>query len=323
VEARQVGAWEQTAEDKVVWLDLDAVKQGISPRAGGLDRAHVLALSEVKGRWPPILVCRRDSRVIDGHHRLAAARLLGQTQVAAIWFDGDGEDAYVEAVRRNITHGLPLTLDDRRAAARQLLVRRPQWSDRSIGAVCGLSPRTVSRVRAAIGQQTTGGDFRIGRDGRLRRVSPRANHRLIIEAVKAQPGASLRSIAQSVGTSPETVRRVRQSLHQVDGGLTNGLAVPDPSNAVPVVSPRSEERCPVWLCPPCGADTAMMSTPDGKRFAEWYDRTDPGEDSLSNVDGVPLSRAYEVADGARRRARVWISFAKELEERTRARRAGG
>ena len=114
-----------------------------------------------------------------------------------------------------------------------------------------------------------------------------------------------------MGTSPETVRRVRQSLHQVDGDVTNRLAAPDPSNALPVVSPRSEERRRVRLCPPCGADTATISTPDGKRFAEWYDRTDPGEDSLSHVSGVPLSRAYEVADGARRRARVWISFAKD------------
>ena len=59
------------AED--VWVDLDRLKFGLSPRRRGVDRAHAAALAELEGGWPPILVFREDHRVIDG---AMAARYL-------------------------------------------------------------------------------------------------------------------------------------------------------------------------------------------------------------------------------------------------------
>src|SRR5262245_51672201 len=76
-----------------------------SRRANGLDPAHVARLAELPDRWPPIVVRRADSTVIDGQHRVAAARSLGLTHVRAVLFDGSSDDAYVEFVRCNVGHG--------------------------------------------------------------------------------------------------------------------------------------------------------------------------------------------------------------------------
>ena len=55
-------------------------------------------------------------------------RLLGQHEVAAVVFEGNSGEAFAEAVRCNVTHGLPLTLDERRTAALRLLRDLPDWS---------------------------------------------------------------------------------------------------------------------------------------------------------------------------------------------------
>jgi hypothetical protein len=55
-------------------------------------------------------------RVLDGMHRVRAAILRGDAVIAAVFFDGDADAGFVEAVRANISHGLPLTVADRKAA---------------------------------------------------------------------------------------------------------------------------------------------------------------------------------------------------------------
>ena len=120
-------------------------------RAGGLDDRHVNALAELEGRWPPLLVWAQHPEVVlDGAHRLEAARRLRQNTVQVVAFHGDADEAFVETVRRNITHGLPLTVPDRTRAGEQVLGRHPDWSDRRIAESCGLSPHTVARLRASL-----------------------------------------------------------------------------------------------------------------------------------------------------------------------------
>jgi ParB-like chromosome segregation protein Spo0J len=293
--------------EEVVWLETAALRAGPSLRAGGIDSGHVAALAELDGRWPPIVVRRGDNVVVDGRHRVAAAGLLGRTTVAAVWFHGTDEDLYAEAIRRNVEHGLPLTLDERKGAARRLLASHATWSDRRIAAVCGLSARTVARLRTAVSDDA--GDrsaaIRVGRDGRLRSVRPASTRERIMEALKARPEASLRAIARAVGTSPETVRRVRQRAQTRSG---HSVAA-------------SVER----LAPPAElvavGDPALASTSDGHRFASWFKRTSAVAHWTRYVEAMPLSRIYEVADEARRRADAWSQFAEAVETRARPRRA--
>jgi ParB-like chromosome segregation protein Spo0J len=307
-------------EAQVVSVEVDGLTLGLSPRARKLDPAHVAALVELAGRWPPILVRRADRRVIDGHHRVAAARRLGLRKMAAAQFDGSVEQAFVEAVRRNVEHGLPLTFNERKAAARRLISDQPQWSDRCIAQVCALSPRSVGKLRGTSAAGAAEMSYRIGRDGRGRPVRPESTRSRIIDAVQSNPDASLRTIAQAVGASPETVRRVRQSLEQRDQRHPSDVAgAPSQLNVVSLTPIAGSLIAPSLRS---GADSAVTSTPDGKHFADWFDRTGLDTNWRSHALAVPLSRVYEVADEARRRARDWSEFADLVERRAHASRAG-
>lgn len=130
---------------------MTTLRVGHQLRAGGLDDRHVKALAELEGRWPPLLVWAQHPEVVlDGAHRLEAARRLRLNTVQVAAFHGDADEAFVETVRRNITHGLPLTVPDRTRAGEQVLARHPGWSDRRIAEACGLSPHTVARLRAPL-----------------------------------------------------------------------------------------------------------------------------------------------------------------------------
>jgi hypothetical protein len=56
-------------------------------------------------------------RVIDGMYRLLAARMRGDSEIEARFFEGDDASSYVLAVKSNVEHGLPLSLADRKVAA--------------------------------------------------------------------------------------------------------------------------------------------------------------------------------------------------------------
>lgn len=306
-------------EPEAVWMELARLKVGLSPRERQVDPGHVVALAELQGQWPPILVARCDGMVIDGYHRVEAARSLGWSKVPALLFDGTPEEAFVEAVRRNVEHGLPLTIEERKAAARRLLSAHSNWSDRRIAEVCALSGRTVARLRAAGGQRTGDPEQRVCRDGRSRPTRPDATRLQILDAVQANPDASLRAIAQSVGTSPETVRRVRKDMNQQERpslAPARAGALKEATVVVPTrPAPLSIENV-LWT-----ADLAITSTPDGSRFADWFDRTNVAVDWRAYAMVVPLSRVYEIADEARRRSRAWSQFADVVEQRTRTSRA--
>ena len=130
-----------------VELSVDCLHEGPTARLGGVDQAHVRALMEVADRWPPILVQRSTLRIIDGVHRLYAARSLGWHRLRCAFFDGDASEAIIEGVRRNVEHGRPLTLRERKLAADRVLTMRPFWSDRLIGETVGLSATTIGALR--------------------------------------------------------------------------------------------------------------------------------------------------------------------------------
>ncbi|MEE3922534.1 ParB/RepB/Spo0J family partition protein [Micromonospora sp. BRA006-A] len=119
-------------------LPIACLRAADSPRLAGEDDLHAQTLAETDAPLPPILVHRGTMRVIDGMHRLRAAVLRGETQIAARLFDGTVEAAFVLAVQANVTHGLPLSLADREAAAQRILRSHPHWSDRAVATAAGL-----------------------------------------------------------------------------------------------------------------------------------------------------------------------------------------
>jgi ParB-like chromosome segregation protein Spo0J len=106
--------------------------------------------------------------VIDGMRRLRAAQLRGQSTIGVRFLDCGRNEIFVEQVRANVAHGLPLSLADRKATVERVLVTHPHWSDRTIAAVTGLAPKTVGRIRHDLAEQLPEATTRVGRDGYIR-----------------------------------------------------------------------------------------------------------------------------------------------------------
>jgi transposase-like protein len=311
-------------------VSLEALQVETYLREGGLNLAHVATLAELEGRWPPILVTRHDHVVIDGHHRVAAAQHLGLSEIPALFFDGSPQEAYVEFVRCNVGHGLPLTLPERKRAVGHILVANPDWSDRRLAKLCALSPTTVGRIRAELADRPDDhfgqSDTRIGQNGRVRSLHPERMRARVAEALAARPQSSLRAVAQAVGVSPETVRSVRKSLHSDGTGSRAGAKdshTDEPSVAdIAWLSDMLGRGRPATAMAPWQEDRALSSLDCGDGFVAWFDGASVEEaDCWRYLREVPLSRVYMVADEARRRARTWSTFAAALEDRVNQRAA--
>jgi transposase-like protein len=222
----------------VVTVPLSSVRPGESPRLAGEDKAHIARLAETEGALPPILV-DRDMRVIDGMHRLLAASLKGQHTVEVEIFRGSAAEAFLRSVEANVTHGLPLSLADRRAAAARIVALCPQMSDRAIGESTGLAARTVAAIRRRSSGAAPQLNARIGRDGRIRPLSGTEGRQRAAELLARHPGASLRAVARDAGVSPATVRDVRSRLERGEEP-----ALPRPRAAGTGADPAGPDQVP-------------------------------------------------------------------------------
>jgi ParB-like chromosome segregation protein Spo0J len=200
-------------------LPVESLRPGDSPRLNGISHRHAEVLAESGDELPAVLVQKGTMRVIDGMHRVHAARLRGRDTIAVRFADVDDDAAFLLAVETNIAHGLPLSLADRKAAADRIIEARPYWSDRAIARASGLSWKTVGALRARA-QAPAGGDRRVGRDGKVRPVNGAAGRQLAGELLARNPDAGLREIARAAGVSAATVRDVRDRLNRGEDALT-------------------------------------------------------------------------------------------------------
>jgi ParB-like chromosome segregation protein Spo0J len=197
----------------VVKVPIKSLRQSDSPRLSGENEEHALILAQSEDKFPPIIVQRTTMRVVDGMHRLRAAALRGEDQIEVRFFDGSEADAFVLAVEANITHGLPLSLSDRKAAAARIIGSHPHWSDRVVAAATGLSHKTVGAIRQRPSGEIPQTDVRVGHDGRVRPLNAAKGRMRAGELMTERPHASLRQIAQEAGISVETARSVRNRLN--------------------------------------------------------------------------------------------------------------
>ncbi len=192
---------------------VDSLVVGWRVRSAGVDVAHVRALAEVAGSLPPIVVHRPTMSVVDGLHRLRAAQHRGDVEIDVVFFDGTPAEAFVLAVTANTTHGLPLALADRKAAAARLIAEHGTWSDRRISTIAGLSHKTVGALRkCASGESTHSHTHRVGQDGRQWPLDTSVSRLEARRMLEDRPSASLREVAKATGLSPSTVREVRKRL---------------------------------------------------------------------------------------------------------------
>lgn len=245
-------------------VDIAELGAGMPLRSTGLDAAHVASLAAAEWPMRPILVHRPTMQVIDGHHRVAAAVGNGMDSIQANLFDGPLGVAIILALRANVSHGLPLSLADRKAAAQQLLECHGEWSDRSISVSAGLSAKVIAKLRCASedGQQLHG---RIGRDGRRRPLNAAAKRVWAAEVLSSQPGVSLRQVGRAVGLSPGTVRDVLARVQRGEDPVPGRTAAGDSQSYV-----RSGEGSPTSSVEPTrgtdapAQDPAQRSSSDGR-----------------------------------------------------------
>ncbi|GAA1244634.1 ParB N-terminal domain-containing protein [Kitasatospora nipponensis] len=304
---------------------------GDSPRSTGEDGEYVTLLAGLDTPLPPILVHRPSMKVIDGMHRLKAAFLRGQADIDVEFFEGTTEDAFLRAVSANVAHGLPLTRDDRRAAAARIMASHPQLSDREIARVAGLGAKAVATIRRSTTAHDAQAPSRIGRDGRVRPLSSAEGRTRAAELMREDPRASLRAVARTAGISPTTAGDVRRRLEagqaparvpRQPGDAENG-AVP----AVATAGARSRRRMQLLradtdlVLEKLLRDPSLRHREERRRLLRLLQHNAIGTHEWSELAAAVPSHCGElVMSLAQQYAETWLGFARELDERSRTSR---
>jgi ParB-like chromosome segregation protein Spo0J len=283
-----------------------------SPRQKGENIEHTRMLASMEVKLPPIVVHRSTMRVIDGMHRLGAARMRGDEKIEVRFFDGSDHEAFVLAVELNIAHGLPLSRADRTRAAERIIASHPTWSDRAVAAAAGLGARTVGNLR----QQVQAGSeikARMGRDGRVRPLDHTEGRVRASEIIRSRPDASLREIARDAGVSPSTARDVRQRIQRGE----------DPVQQVRTVVGSPVESGLASMLRGLKRDPALRLTESGRSVLRWiFSRAIRMEEWRDVSENVPPHCTYILADVARQCAEEWLQIANDLETRLDRQPAG-
>jgi hypothetical protein len=286
------------AVTEVVTVPVLSLRPADSPRLNGEDKGHILRLAEMDTPLPPILVDKRTMRVIDGMHRLMAASLRGRDTIEVIFFGGSEADMFLRAVQENVTHGLPLSQADRRAAAERIIASHPNMSDRAIGQVAGLAAKTVATIRKRSTDSVPQSNGRVGMDGKVRPLNWVEGRRRAAELLAQQPDASLRDIARGAGISPATVL-----LRSAPQPALRSLPTPQMPTATVARLLR---------------DPSLRNNEQGKGMLRLLHVNATGAEQLPDVAAVlPPHCVTVVLQLARQYAKMWHDFAIELDGRAR------
>jgi hypothetical protein len=284
-----------------------------------VDSEHVKVLAAIDGPLPPITVHDATLRVIDGAHRVHAARLRGEDSVRARLFHGDEAAAYVLSVQLNVTHGRPLSRSDRLAAAQRMVALCPRWSDRRIAVAAGVGAAAVTELRERSTARRGQMNVREGRDGRLRPLSAEDGRLRAARILAEEPAAPLRRVAAEAGIALGTAKDVRDRLRAGRSPL------PDRYRSAPagLVTERLRPPAGMGAIPgracalaEIGRDPTLRYSESGRRLLALLTRQ-PADDEMwqSFADAVPAYRRTEMAHLARGYVAQWARFVELLEAR--------
>lgn len=280
-----------------------ALLQGFRVRNDGLNPEHVKNLADMPGALPPIVVHQSTMTIVDGMHRIAAARARGQEEVQAVLFDGTIVEAYLLALKLNSVHGLPLSRKDRQTAVVHVLDLRPTWSDRRIAGVTGVSHKTVGAIRKRSGGEIPQLNRRLGKDGRERPLNSKEARRQATQLLSEQPSATVRQVAAATGLAPSTIHNVRQGMADEPP--------PEPQTTAQVSHLETLSRTLEKL----RADPSLRATVAGRTLLQLLSahvRALTDDDLLAKA--VPAHRRNTIAELARRYGDAWHGFASEIEQ---------
>lgn len=300
---------------------------GDTPRSGGQDQEHIARLAEIDEPLPPILVERRSMRVIDGIHRLLAMLLKGQETIEVEFFDGSAEDAFLRGVTANVTHGLPLSHADRKAAAARILTSHPHMSDRAIARASGLGAKTVAAIRRDSSDALACVKARVGSDGKVRPLNSAEGRLRAAEVLAERPEASLREVARIAGISPATVSDVRKriAVGELPVNVRSDAADLQGDAATPARDlgarnnkgpKRPEQVDPAPVLKKLLRDPSLRHNQEGRNLLRVLQQNAIAMTSELTVAVPPHCREL-VVKLARQYAETWFEFARELEVLTK------
>jgi ParB-like nuclease family protein len=313
---------------------------GFHLRQAGTDAAHVRLLADAasSAKLPAILVQKRSSRIIDGMHRIEVAKLRGEWSISARIVDCTDEEALVLAVKSNTLHGLPLSRVDRISSAKRILTSHPDWSDRAMAVITGLSAKAIASLRTSATGDTQFYGKRLGRDGKRRPVIAGEGRRRAAEYLNSHPEASLRQVARETDVSLGTVHDVRDrirrgTLHVVEEPVRPAEQVASNSTtsvaAGPVLLARSlpprretgNAQQLVWpaISAKLTSDPELRYTDGGRAFLRWMAVHSMQADEWREfIDSIPQRWLKDVCQIAASMNEEWRQFAEQLRYRQEA-----
>ena len=122
------------------------LQRRLNPRKK-IDRDTVERYMQIIDDLPPIIVQKGTGVLIDGWHRVEAAKQLDLDDILAEDIDVADDDLFAEAVKRNLGHGLALTKAERNDAIVKLY--RDGYTQEAIGEMFGIDKGQISRVIGA------------------------------------------------------------------------------------------------------------------------------------------------------------------------------
>ena len=308
---------------RVYRLPIESLRESEYPRTGGVDPKHVKILCEKAEELPPILVHRSTMKVLDGRHRLHAARHQGRETIDVTYFEGTEREAFLISVESNVKHGLPLSLSDRKKAAIRILSSFPELSNRSIAAKVGLAHKTVGALRRKESDSATQPSIRVGLDGKVRPINPAEGRIRAREIITRNPEASLRDIAESAGVSAETVRDVRRKMQHghahTDCAIGGGTA--DVAEATEET--HAEQDDIATALESLKKDPAVRYSSEGRALVRWLESRLIQKDDAGRLMRIPAHQAEKVATMARVVAAYWSDIALVQESRIASKPSAG
>jgi len=194
--------------------------RSLSPRLQGVDGEVIEFYASIFRDviWPPVLVDRATKKLLDGWHRVEAAKRAGVYSLPVQWADAKEEELFALAVKANMVHGVKLSREERYKAIHRL--QREAWTHERIAAFFGCSLRMVANTEKAE-------DLRIKfkmRDNpgvklpteslvEIVRLPPEYHDEVAelastVEAAPADVRRAVRAVKKGVIEEPEQIRRV-------------------------------------------------------------------------------------------------------------------